>query len=127
MKFSLIAVIASGAAAVKLENEYAIWHSVAPPPPIWNVVKRGARSFQDMNVEMAMKANEANAGTWPVADAPNWNQKDFIEPKPQYEKQNWELVVKKGNSAFNDEQVTNALIKKKEIQLINGEQEKATG
>jgi len=80
-----------------------------------------------MNVEMAMKANEANAGTWPVADAPNWNHKDFIEPKPHYAKQNWELVVKKGNSAFNDEQVANAETKKKEIQLINGEPDKATG
>ena len=127
MKFALIAFIASGASAIKLENEYAVWHSVAPPPPIWSVVKRGAHSFQDANVEMAMNANPDNAGEWPVPPAPEWSHVDFLDKKPHWAKQNWESIVKKGNSAFNDDMVMAASAKKKEIQLIGGEPDKATG
>ena len=47
-----------------------------------------------------MKANPSNAGNWPVAEVA-YSQDDAI-PKPHYAKQDWELVVKKGNSAFND-------------------------
>ena len=127
MKFALFAVLASGASAVKLENEYRVWHSVAPPPPIWSVVGRGAHDVQDKYVEMAMKSNEANAGEWPVAPAPELDVDKIIPKKPHWAKQDWESVVKKGNAAFSDDQVAYAESKKKEPILISGEPVKATG
>ena len=127
MKFGLIAVLAAGAQAIKLDNEYAIYHVLAPPPPIWSVVSRGAHGFQDENVEKAMLANPDNAGTWPVAPAPELDVDKIIPKKPHYAKQAWESVVKKGNAAFSDDQVAAAEAKKKEPILIGGEPVKATG
>ena len=127
MKFAIFAVLAAGTQAIKLDNEYAVWHSLAPPPPIWSVVKRGAHGFQDDNVEMAMKANPDNAGEWPVAPAPELDVDKVLPKKPHYAKQAWESVVKKGNSGFNDDEVDAALSRKKEPILSAGEPNKATG
>ena len=46
MKFTLaVSALCGLTQAIKLDNEYAIWHSVAPPPPMWSVVKRGEHDF----------------------------------------------------------------------------------
>ena len=66
-----------------------------------------------------MKANPSNAGNWPVAEVA-YSQDDAI-PRPHYAKQDWELVVKKGNSAFNDKQVAKAEKIKGEPIRIAGE------
>ena len=127
MKFTIFAVLAAGTQAIKLENEYAVWHSLAPPPPIWSVVSRGAHGFQDENVEKAMLANPDNAGEWPVPPAPELDVDKIIPKKPHWAKQSWESVVKKGNSGFSDDQVAAAEARKKEPILIAGEPVKATG
>ncbi len=49
-----------------------------------------------------MKANPDNAGAWPYSDAPA-DYKKPKEQKPHWAKQDWERVVKKGNSDFNDD------------------------
>ena len=127
MKFAVFAVLAAGTQAIKLDNEYAVWHAVAPPPPIWSVVKRGAHGVQDDYVEMAMNANPANAGEWPVAPVEELDPAKVLPKKPHWAKQNWESVVKKGNGAFNDDMVDAALSRKKEPILVDGEPVKATG
>ena len=69
MKFTYIAAALIGTQAIKMQsdNEYAIYQNRHDAPPLWSVVKRGEHDFQDLNVEMAMKANPSNAGAWPVA------------------------------------------------------------
>ena len=44
MKFAaaLLVGLIQGA---KVDSDYAIWHSLAPPPPMWKVVKRGEHDF----------------------------------------------------------------------------------
>ena len=66
MKFIYAAALVSGVLSIKLDSEYAIWNSTPPPPPIWSVIKRGARDFADENVEKAMITNSENAGSWPI-------------------------------------------------------------
>ena len=53
-----------------------------------------------------MKSNPSNAGKFPVAEV-DYTPEDGI-PKPHWATQYWENVVKKGNGAFNDEQVAKA-------------------
>ena len=74
-----------------------------------------------------MLANPDNAGTWPVPPAPEPVKEDILPKKPHWAKQAWESVVKKGNSAFSDDQVAAAEQRKKEPILIAGEPVKATG
>ena len=124
MKFTFAAAIIAGASAIQLNNEYVIFNK--PPPDIWSVVKRGERDFQDANVEMAMKSNPENTGEWPVAPADQFNWSPPKVKEPHWAKQDWEAVVKKGNSDFNDDQVDAALSRKKEPILINGEPVKRT-
>ena len=115
MKFTLAAAVLCGLTqAIKLDNEYAIWHSLAPPPPIWDVVKRGEHGFQDLNVEMAMKANPSNAGEWPIKQYVEPDFSHALEKKPFWAKQDWEFVVKKGNNGYNDKQVDKAMLVKGE-------------
>merc|ERR1740127_169658 len=109
MKFTAIVALLGLTQAVKIDNEYAIWHSVAPPPPMWDVVSRGAHGFQDLNVEKAMKLNPSNAGEWPVAPVVTTNWDKALEKPPYWAKQDWERVVKKGNSGYNDKQVEKAM------------------
>ena len=45
MRFTILVALIAGAQGVKLDQEYAIWNSTPPPPKIWSVVKRGARSW----------------------------------------------------------------------------------
>ena len=106
MKYSAFVALIASAQAVHLE--YAIYDPEGKlNPPIWSVVKRGAvRDFADDNVKKAMEANPTS-GSWPIAPAPKDIPK--IEEKPHFEKQPWESVVKKGNSAFSDTQVEKAL------------------
>ena len=114
MKFTALVALLGATQAVKLDSEYAIWHSVAPPPPMWEVVKRGAHGFQDLNVEKAMKLNPSNAGEWPVAPVVTTNWDKALEKPPYWAKQDWERVVKKGNSGYNDKQVEKAMATKGE-------------
>merc|ERR1719482_2168102 len=110
MKFTAaVALLAGLTQAIKLDNEYAIWHSVAPPPPMWEVVKRGAHDFQDLNVEKAMKLNPDNAGEWPIKPVVTTSWDKVLEKPPYWAKQDWERVVKKGNSGYNDKQVEKAM------------------
>merc|ERR1719389_1360848 len=110
MRFTVaVALFAGLSQAIKIESDYAIWHSVAPPPPMWDVVKRGAHDFQDLNVEKAMKLNPSNAGSWPIAPVVETSWEKVIEKPPYWAKQDWERVVKKGNSAYNDKQVEKAM------------------
>ena len=109
MKFTAAIALLGLTQAVKLDSEYAIWHSVAPPPPMWDVVKRGAHGFQDLNVEKAMKLNPDNAGSWPIAPVVETSWDKVLEKPPYWAKQDWERVVKKGNSGYNDKQVEKAM------------------
>merc|ERR1719230_275371 len=109
MKFTAAIALLGFTQAIKLDNEYAIWHSVAPPPPMWDVVKRGAHGFQDLNVEKAMKLNPSNAGAWPIAPVVETTWEKHIEKPPYWAKQDWERIVKKGNSGYNDKQVEKAM------------------
>ena len=110
MRFTVaVALLAGLTQAIKLDADYAIWHSVAPPPPMWSVVSRGNRGFEDKNVEMAMRANPTNTGTWPVAPVVTTNWETALEQPPYYDKQDWEKIVKKGNSGYNDKQVEKAV------------------
>ena len=121
MRFSILVALIAGAQAVKIDQEYAIWKSTPPPPKIWSVVKRGAHDFQDENVERAMLANPDNAGAWPIP------QVEVIGPEAPppaplwWEKQDWERVVKKGNSGYSDDMVELALQKKPEPIMIAGQ------
>ena len=116
MKFTYIAAALIGAQAIKIQsdNEYAIYQNRHDAPPLWSVVKRGEHDFQDLNVEMAMKANPSNAGAWPVAAVIEPRFDHVKENKPFWAKQPWEFVVKKGNSPYNDKQVEKAVLLKKE-------------
>jgi hypothetical protein len=110
MRFTVaVALFAGLSQAIKIESDYAIWHSVAPPPPMWDVVKRGAHGFQDLNVEKAMKLNPSNAGEWPIAPVVTTSWDKVLEKPPYWAKQDWERVVKKGNSPYNDKQVEKAM------------------
>ena len=115
MRFTVaVARLAGLTQAIKLDADYAIWHSVAPPPPMWSVVSRGARGFEDKNVEMAMRANPSNAGEWPIAPVVTTNWDKALEKPPYWAKQDWERIVKKGNSPYNDKQVEKAMTVKPE-------------
>merc|ERR1740130_1071632 len=102
MKFTLAAAVLCGLTqAIKLDNEYAI-SLTCSTTTIWDVVKRGEHGFQDTNVEMAMKANPSNAGEWPIKQYVEPDFSHALEKKPFWAKQDWEFVVKKGNSGYND-------------------------
>ena len=100
MKYTFAIALIGAASAVKIENEYPVWGALVPPEPMNSVVSRGSYDSTEGAVEAAMKSNPTNAGKWPV-DPVAFDAEDNI-PKPHYAKQNWEDVVKKGNSAFND-------------------------
>ena len=117
MKYSAIVALIASTQAVQLE--YVMYDpNQKLYPPIWDVVKRGNRAFADVNVEKAMKANPSS-GTWPVAPAPQPPAE--VDNTPHYEVQPWELVVKKGNSAFSNIQVEKALKLIPEPIAVNGE------
>ena len=74
-----------------------------------------------MNVEKAMLANPENAGQWPIPQIPP-KEEEIPPPPPVYwAKQNWESVVKKGNSAYSDDMVEIAVQNKPEPIIIGGE------
>ena len=61
-----------------------------------------------------MVANPDNAGSWPIPQVMD-AEKEAPPPPPVYwAKQNWESVVKKGNSAYSDDMVEIASQKKPE-------------
>ena len=68
-----------------------------------------------------MKANSGNAGSWPVPQLPPPAPEAPPKKNVFYAKQNWESVVKKGNSEFSDDMVQTAVAKKKEPIMIGGE------
>ena len=106
MKYICAIALIAAANAVKIQNEYPVWGAFTPPPEMDAVVKKGNSDFSDGEVEKAMKANPSNAGKFPVPDVA-FSADDDI-PKPHWVKQDWEMVVKKGNSEFNDKQVMKA-------------------
>ena len=124
MKVFTLAMIAAATSAVQIQQEssYNLYWELADrnKPPIWSVVKRGdVRDFADDNVEKAMRRNPSS-GTWPIATIP-----EPAPPKPEdlppfWFKQEWERVVQKGNSAFNDVQVDKALAKIPEPIVVDG-------
>ena len=106
MKYICAIALIGATSAINLQSEYPVWGAINPPPPMNDVVKRGAEDFSNKYVEMAMKANPTNAGNWDYPDV-DYSQDDDL-PKPHWAKQDWEDVVKKGNSDFNDKQVMKA-------------------
>ena len=111
MKFITLGMIIAATSAIKVEEGYNLYWEVADlnKPHIWSVVKRGSvRDFADANVEAAMKRNPSS-GSWPIEPVGPDPLDEKPAPKPHYWKQPWEFIVKKGNSAFNDEQVDKAL------------------
>mgnify|MGYP006131709405 CR=1 FL=1 len=71
-----------------------------------DAINRGSYDSTVKYVESAMKSNPTNAGAGPVAEV-DYTPEDGI-PKPHFATQNWETVVKKGNSDFSDKQVAKA-------------------
>ena len=68
-----------------------------------------------------MLANPENAGEWPIPQIPAKDEEVPPPPPVYWAKQNWESVVKKGNSAYSDDMVELATQKKAEPIIIAGE------
>ena len=122
MKYTAVLALIASTQAVALEYT----NFLAVPPPIWDVVKRGdSRDFADDNVRAAMKANPSS-GEWPVPIVvKTWDASNT--DKMHYEKQPWEAIVKKGNSAFSDTQVAKAVALIPEPIAIGGKMIKGGG
>ena len=106
MKYTFAIALIGAASGIKIENEYPLWGAIAPVPKMNSVMKRGSYDSTAAAVEAAMKSNPSNAGGFPVAEV-DYTPEDGI-PKPHFATQQWEAVVKKGNSDFNDKQVAMA-------------------